>query len=321
MTEWNEFSVWINREAANAVSNILLDLGSSGLSINDRQDFANLPEYGFDGLWALDESKFPEGQVVIKGYFHQEDRLDRLKQEIKDRVDKLKDFDLEVENYQVHYAQVNDEDWADTWKKYYHPVAISHFITIVPKWEDYQAQDGREITISLDPGLAFGTGTHQTTQLSLQLLEQCVRKGQTVVDVGTGSGVLSIASAYMQAGQVYAYDLDDIAVASAKSNIALNGFQNTISVQAGDLLQGVDLEADLVVANILAEIIEPLIPQAMRVLKENGKFISSGIIKEKKDHIIQCLEAGGFVVDQVNQMDDWVAILARKPFADPGQDD
>lgn len=316
MTEWNEYSVLINREASEAVSNILMEMGSSGVAVVDRQDFAGLPEYGFDTLWALDESKFPKEDVVVKGYFHQPDRLDLLKQKIVDRVDRLKEFDLGVSDFSVEYAEVNDDDWAETWKKYYHPVDVSHFLTIVPQWEEYVKKHENEMLITLDPGLAFGTGTHPTTQLCLQLLETSVRKGQTLVDVGTGSGVLSIAAAYFGAKPVYAYDLDDIAVSSAKSNIQLNDLEDRITVSANDLLNGIDLEADIVVANILAEIIELLIPDAMRVLKPNGKFIASGIIADKKDRMIDQMKDAGFVIEQVNQMGDWLAILARKPLLD-----
>lgn len=316
MTEWNEFSIFINREATEAVSSILMDLGSSGVAISDRQDFSNLPEYGFDTLWALDDSKFPSKGAIIKGYFHQPDKLDYLKQKIIDKIEQLKDYDLGVEDYTVEYAEVNDDDWSETWKKYYHPVSITRYLTIVPQWEEYTKKHDDEIILTLDPGLAFGTGTHPTTQLCLQLLETTLGNNETVIDVGTGSGVLSIASAYLGAEKIFAYDLDDIAVSSAKSNIQLNDLSETIVVDTNDLLHGIDHEADLVVANILAEIIEPLIPDAMRVLKPNGKFISSGIIKEKKDHIIGKLTEKGFVIEQVNQMGDWVAILARKPIED-----
>lgn len=316
MTEWNEFSIVINRESSEAVSNILMELGSSGVVMSDRQDFAGLTEYGFDTLWALDESKFPQDEVVIKGYFYQPERLDYLKQQIVDRIEQLKNYDLDVTTYTVDYTDVDDDDWSQTWKKYYHSVAVTRYLTIVPQWEEYQKHHEDEQVITLDPGLAFGTGMHPTTQLCFQLLETILRGDEVVVDVGTGSGVLSIASAYLGAKEIFAYDLDDIAVSSAKSNIALNELEHQIHVDTNDLLHGIDLEADVVVANILAEIIEPLIPDAMRVLKPNGRFISSGIIKEKKDHIINKLEATGFIVEQVNKMGDWVAIAARKPIDD-----
>lgn len=320
MTEWNEFSVHINREATEAVSNLLIELGSAGVSVSDRHDFLHLPEYGFDTLWALDEDSFPVKGITIKGYFHGGQSLDGLEAKITQKIEELKGYDLDITTYSVERADVKQENWADAWKKYYHPVPITRYMTIVPQWEEYTPKHKDEKIITLDPGLAFGTGTHPTTQLCLQILEKIIRGEEMVVDVGTGSGVLSIASSHLGASTVYAYDLDDVAVAAAKSNVKLNRTNTDITIESNDLLKDVNLEADVVVANILAEIILPLIPDAMRVLKPNGYFLSSGIIEQKKEQLIQKLEDEGFIVEQVNQMKDWVAILARKPSEEEAKD-
>lgn len=320
MTEWNEFSVHINREATEAVSNALIELGSAGVSVSDRHDFLNLPEYGFDTLWALDEDKFPEKGVTIKGYFHGGQSLNDLEANITQKIEELKGYGLDITTYSIERDEVKQENWAEAWKKYYHPVPITRYMTIVPQWEDYTPKYKDENIITLDPGLAFGTGTHPTTQLCLQILEMIIRGEETVVDVGTGSGVLSIASSYLGASTIYAYDLDDVAVTAAQSNVELNQRQANITIKPNDLLKGVDVEADVVVANILTEIILPLIPDAMRVLRPNGYFLSSGIIQEKKEQVIKKLENEGFIVEQVNQMKDWVAILARKPSEEEARD-
>jgi len=320
MTEWNEFSVRINREAMEAVSNALIELGSAGVSVSDRYDFLNLPEYGFDTLWALEEDKFPSDGVTIKGYFHGGQSLDDVEAKLNQKIETLKEFDLGITTYSVERAGVKQENWADAWKKYYHPVPVTRYMTIVPKWEEYIAKHKDEKIITLDPGLAFGTGTHPTTQLCLQILETIIRGEETVIDVGTGSGVLSIASSHLGVSKIYAYDLDDVAVTAALSNVELNQTDTSITVEANDLLKGIDLEGDIVVANILAEIILPLIPDAMRVLKPNGYFLSSGIIQEKKAQVIEKLEDEGFIVEQVNQMKDWIAILARKPSEEEAKD-
>ncbi|GAB2484742.1 50S ribosomal protein L11 methyltransferase [Alkalibacterium psychrotolerans] len=312
MTAWKEFSVTITNESAEAVTSILTELGSAGVSVTDRNDFLNLPEYGHDTLWELNEADFPENGVLIKGYFTEFDDLEEIEKSLKKKIADLTEYGLSVSGFTVKVADVKEEEWATAWKKYYFPVPVTRFMTIVPQWEEYTPKFEDERVCYLDPGLAFGTGTHPTTQLCIQALESAVRKEHTVFDVGTGSGVLSIVSALYGADTIKAYDLDEVAVKSAKDNMALNHLDKTIEVQANNLLKGIEDKADIIVANILTEIIIPFVPDAYAHLNDDGLFICSGIIESKKNDVINELKKYDFEILQVNQMKDWIAIISKK---------
>ncbi|MFS7259863.1 50S ribosomal protein L11 methyltransferase [Carnobacterium divergens] len=311
--KWTEVSVLTASEAVEAVSNILVEAGTSGVSIEDFSDFENTPDDGFGQIWALDEADYSKEGVVIKAYFPETIFLPEILPSIQQRILELKTFGLDIGPNEVKTSEVSDTSWATAWKKYYHPLQVTRFMTVVPSWEEYTPKFSDERIIRLDPGLAFGTGTHPTTRLSMQALETSIVGGETILDVGTGSGVLSIASKALGAGNVYAYDLDEVAVRAAKENMDLNDYAKEVQVAANDLLKGIAIEADIVMANILAEIILLLIEDAWRVLKPNGLFITSGIIDSKKDTVLEQLLAQGFEIEQVQQMKDWFAIIARKP--------
>lgn len=317
--EWTQVTVTTESESVKAVSYILNDLGAAGVKIEDAKDFDKLAagKYGPHGE-IIDPNDIPHIKTgaTVTAYYPQNIFVPEILPTIKQRVTALSQFGLNPGKAKVTSEAVSDENWATAWKKYYHPVRVTRNLTVVPQWEDYQAQQANEQLIYLDPGMAFGTGTHPTTRLMLQALEMVVRGDETVLDVGTGSGVLSIAAKLLGVGDVYAYDVDEVAVNSALENLKLNPIAKSIKVAANDLLAGVTHTADLVVANILAEIIMPLVPQAYECLNMGGHFLCSGIIADKVDLVIEKLQKQGFKVQETLKIEDWYGIIAYKPFPD-----
>ena len=307
MTNWQELTIHVHRDAEEAVSNLMIETGSQGVAISDSADYLG-QEDRFGELYPeVEQSEM----IAITAYYPDTLDIEEVKATLAARLADLTDFGLETGQVSLESQELAEEDWADNWKKYYEPARITHDLTIVPSWTDYEATAGEKI-IKLDPGMAFGTGTHPTTKMSLFALEQVLRGGETVIDVGTGSGVLSIASSLLGAKEIYAYDLDDVAVRVAQENIALNPGMDNIQVAAGDLLRGVDLEADVIVANILADVLIHLTEDAYRLVKDQGYLILSGIISEKWDMVRASAEAAGFFLETHMIQGEWNACVFKK---------
>ncbi|MBW2592734.1 MAG: 50S ribosomal protein L11 methyltransferase, partial [Deltaproteobacteria bacterium] len=206
--------------------------------------------------------------------------------------------------------KVDDEDWAESWKEYFWPEKISDRITVKPTWREYSARPD-EIVLEIDPGMAFGTGTHPTTALCIRMIETCLQPGQSFLDIGTGSGILMIAAAKLGAGNLLGVDIDEVAVEVAQGNLHLNGIDPGIfQVVTGNLVDVVTKKFDLVMANIFSEVIVLLLDDIKKVMKKKGIFICSGIIDENRDKVLQKLAATGFDIRQIEIKESWVAITA-----------
>ncbi|MGF9963219.1 50S ribosomal protein L11 methyltransferase [Bacillus rhizoplanae] len=310
--KWSEISIHTTEEAIEAISHILHEAGASGVAIEDPAELTKEREQQFGEIYALNPAEYPTEGVLIKAYFPKTDALQETVASVKASIDLLPSYGIEIGAATVSVNEVDEEDWATAWKKYYHPVKISDTFTIVPTWEEYTPSSPEEKIIELDPGMAFGTGTHPTTTMCIRALEKTVQPGDTVIDVGTGSGVLSIAAAKLGAASIQAYDLDPVAVESAEMNVRLNHTENVVTVGQNSLLEGIEGPVDLIVANLLAEIILLFPEDAARVLKSGGLFITSGIIAAKEKIVTEALVKAGFTVEEVLTMEDWVAIIARK---------
>lgn len=309
MEQWFEIAVETSSEAVDAVANFLMTEGASGIQIEDAADFRG-PQKTGHGV-QFDPATVPHRQrgAKVSGYFTGRRNPAELVSTLQARVVQLPSFGLAEGLGTVTAHSLAQADWANEWKKYYHPLRITRFLTIVPAWLDYQPQQAGELVMRLDPDMAFGTGSHPTTVLMLRLLEAQVRGGETMIDVGTGSGVLALAARMLGAKQVLATDVDAAAVANAKANLALNDSAG-IQVIANNLLQGVTLQADLVAANILADVLTPLIPQVPTVLKPHGRLLLSGIYYDKAAAIQTVLKQSGLRVLEQAQLGDWIALVA-----------
>lgn len=311
--KWSEVCIHTTQEAVEPVSNILHESGASGVVIEDPTDLNRDWETKYGEIYELSEDDYPNEGVLLKAYFPVNSFLVESIDEIKESISQLSIYNIDIGRNDVSVSEVNEEDWATAWKKYYKPVKISSHITITPTWEEYKRVHDNELVIELDPGMAFGTGTHPTTVLCVQSLERYLKKGQTVVDVGTGSGVLSIVAAKLGASQVDALDLDEVAVESAKINVQLNDVDDVVTVRQNNLLEEMGQSPDLIIANILAEVIVKMTEDAFNLLKPGGKLITSGIIQTKRELVKGSLQTAGFLIDEVVEMEDWLAIVAKKP--------
>ncbi|RPK15800.1 50S ribosomal protein L11 methyltransferase [Priestia endophytica] len=310
--KWSEICIHTTNEAIEPISNILHEAGASGVVIEDPTDLVKEYDTTFGEIYQLNSEDYPDDGVIVKAYLPLNSFLPETVDGIKESINGLLSYNFDLGLNKVTISEVHEEEWATAWKKYYHPVKISQRFTIVPTWEDYEPVSTDELIIELDPGMAFGTGTHPTTVMSLQALEATVQKGYTVIDVGTGSGVLSIGAALLEASHVRAYDLDEVAVKSARENIELNSVNEVVTVGQNNLLNGVEGQADIIVANILAEIIVRFVDDAYKLVKNGGTFITSGIIMTKKEEVKEALTKAGFLIEEVMVMEDWVAIIAKK---------
>ena len=310
--KWIEVTIKTTTEAVEAITNILDDLRTGGVMIEDPKDFFFQKKNELDWDYVEEEvfNKRNSEGVLIKTYISEERNVMELVETIKQKVSALTGFGIDIGEGSVSLGQVNEEDWANEWKKYYKPTKIGEKLVVKPTWEDYEVQDG-DLIIELDPGMAFGTGTHETTTMCMRELEKYVTEDSKVFDIGCGSGILAIAAAKLGAKDVIAVDLDEVAVKVAAENVAHNHVQDSVQVLHGNLIDVVSDKADVVVANIIADIIKILAKDVHSCMKEDAVFISSGIIHAKVDEVKESLIENGFEIIEVKTLGEWNAIVAK----------
>lgn len=305
--KWAEISIKTTHEATEVIAEIFHEVGASGVVIEDP---ALVNEYRASGAW--DYTDIPEATnteiVTVKAYLPVDEQLDDKLAVFKNRVDELAVHNIDKGLGDINCTEIQDEDWSTTWKEYFHPIKVGDLIVIKPSWEEYNASPD-DIIIELDPGMAFGTGTHHTTSMCIRLLEEIIKGGQEVFDVGTGSGVLAITAAKLGAMKVTAVDFDPVAVRVAKENIEANHVSAIITTGQSDLLKNVDGKADVIIANIIADIIIRLLDDIPNRLKLGGTMIASGIIADRLSDVTKAVIDHGLTVDRVIEEGGWVAMV------------
>ena len=303
--QWIEAKVTFAGDAQGLIVDLIADafysLDAKGVVVDD-------PLLEPVESWAPDAVARPQ-QPAVTGYLPADDRLEGRRQDLEQRLARL--AGRQGFAYSIAYHAVEEEDWAESWKEFFWPQEITGRIVVKPTWREYAAEPG-QLIIEIDPGMAFGTGTHPTTALCVQLLEKHLQAGRTVLDVGTGSGILLIAAAKLGAGHLTGTDLDPMAVEVARKNL----LQNRISPSAFELICGHLTEDihrcfDVVVANILADVIIDLMKQGVPVTRPGGVFICSGIIEAYHARVAAKMAACGFDIVDVLKEGDWVALVGR----------
>lgn len=304
--EWLEIAVRVSAEEVETVSDILIEMGTGGVVIEDPALILQYARESHPDEWAVPEAAM-KGRPLVKGYLPCEEGLSDRVEEL-DKILKQRGFE---QGFEIYTRVVAEEDWANAWKEYYRTTRVGQRLVIKPSWLEFKQLAG-DLVIEMDPGMAFGCGTHATTVLCLKLLEKYIRPGMTIYDIGTGSGILAAAAAKLGAGRVLAVDIDPVACKAAQENAARNKVSDLVSVRQGSLAEHLDSGADLVVANIIADVIADFAPDAAAVLSPGGIFIASGIIRDKLDMVIEAVEAAGFAVFETLEEGLWVALVLQK---------
>lgn len=309
--KWLEIKVNAKAEAIDAITEILYEFGASGVAIDEPIDYEAMK---IDNLfWDYIEPQEGEQdkESSVSAYFSEaEAELEKKIQGIKDKVQQLPEFGLDIGSGKIEIKEIDQIDWETSWKQYFKPVHITDRIVVKPQWEEYLPQED-ELIIHIDPGMAFGTGTHETTSMCIKAIEKNLEPGYSILDIGTGSGILSIAAVLLGAKEATGVDLDPVAVEVANENIEINGLSDKINILHGDLLTLIEGQFDIVVANIIADAILILLDSDVKsFVKDKGLFICSGIIQEKEDLVVEKLKEKGFEIKEINRDGEWVCITS-----------
>ncbi|CUN16870.1 Ribosomal protein L11 methyltransferase [Blautia hydrogenotrophica] len=314
---WNRFRIKTRTEAEDMVICALAELGIQGVEIEDKQP---LTEEDKQQMFVdiMPEGPRDDGIAYLSFYLEEEEDKEEILAKVRDELKNLSQF-MDIGDGSIEESQTEDKDWINNWKEYFHQFYVDD-ILITPSWEPVKEEDKDRMVLHIDPGTAFGTGMHETTQLCIRQLKKYVKASLRMLDVGTGSGILGIIGLKLGAKHVVGTDLDPCAVPAVEDNLRANGVSaDKFDMMIGNIIDDVQVQDkvgyekyDLVTANILADVLVPLTPVVVKHMKPGGIYITSGILDVKEEEVRQAVERAGLKVVEVTRQGEWVSVTARK---------
>lgn len=316
--KWNQFRLKTTTEAEDIVSSMLMDLGIQGVQIEDK---VPLTEQDKEQMFVdiLPQIPADDGVAYLTFYLEEEEDPEAVLERVRKELEEMRSY-VDVGECTIEESQTEDVDWVNNWKKYFHQFYIDD-ILVIPSWEQVEAKDSDKMVIHIDPGTAFGTGMHETTQLCIRQLRKYVKPGAQILDVGCGSGILGMLALKFGAAHSVGTDLDPCAIDATHENMKANGIrEDQYEVMIGNIIDDKEVQDkagyekyDIVAANILADVLVPLTPVILHQLKKGGIYITSGIIDDKEETVTEAVRAAGMEVLEVHHQGEWVSVTARKP--------
>ncbi|MGF0031947.1 50S ribosomal protein L11 methyltransferase [Bariatricus sp. SGI.154] len=315
--KWNQFRLTTTTEAEDIVSSMLMDLGIQGVQIEDKIPLTQEDkEQMFVDI--LPDIPDDDGKAYLTFYLDEDEDKAPILLRVRQELEEMRKF-LDVGECIIEESQTEDVDWVNNWKQYFHQFYIDD-ILIIPSWEKVEAKDSDKLVIHIDPGTAFGTGMHETTQLCIRQLKKYVTEDTEILDVGCGSGILGMLALKFGAKHSVGTDLDPCAIDATHENMEVNGIRkDQYEVMIGNIIDDKEIQDkagyekyDIVAANILADVLVPLTPVIIHQMKKGGIYITSGIIDDKEKVVVEAVEAAGLEVLEVNHQGEWVSVTARK---------
>lgn len=314
---WNKFTLKTLSAVEDIVISTLAEAGVEGVEIEDK---VPLTEQDKQQMFVdiLPEGPADDGIAYLNFYLDEEEDKEALLERVREELEELRSF-MDIGECTITESQTEDKDWINNWKQYFHQFYVDD-ILIIPSWEEVKPEDEGKMIIHIDPGTAFGTGMHETTQLCMRQLKKYVKRDTQLLDVGTGSGILSIVALKLGAEHAVGTDLDPCAISAAKENLEANAIPDgKMDVMIGNIIDDRKVQDaagyekyDIVTANILADVLVPLTPVIVHQMKKGGVYITSGIIDEKETVVVDAVKAAGLEVLEVTRQGEWVSVTARK---------